>query len=61
MYESMYVLRFQSLDHYHFNYQKNRPLREERKILPGDSMTFGKLKKSYILCQYLVNLKCMCI
>lgn len=29
-------------DHYHFNYQKNRPLREERKILPGDSLTFGK-------------------
>jgi hypothetical protein len=30
-------------DHYHFNYQKNRPLRQERKILPGDSMTFGKI------------------
>jgi len=27
-------------DHYHFNYQKNRPLREERKILPGDALTF---------------------
>ncbi len=29
-------------DHYNFNYQKNRPLREERKILPGDSLAFGK-------------------
>jgi dimethyladenosine transferase 1 len=27
-------------DSYHFNYQKNRPLREERVVLPGDHLTF---------------------
>ncbi|CAL8101372.1 unnamed protein product [Orchesella dallaii] len=27
-------------EHYNFNYQKNRPLLEERRILPGDSLAF---------------------
>lgn len=29
-------------DNYNFDYQQNRPLLEEVKILPGDQLTYGK-------------------
>lgn len=28
-------------DFYDFNYQQNRPLREEKKIMPGDSLVMS--------------------
>lgn len=29
-------------DNYNFDYQQNRPLLEEVKILPGDQITYGR-------------------